>query len=123
MWDYAGVNSFGKGRMDDLADHPTVKPVALVADAIRDVTRSGEIVLDGFMGSGTTILAAERTKRIAYGIEIEPAYIDVAIRRWSAMSAEEAVLQDTGETFAEVAARRADECVASDVPQLPNNLD
>lgn len=123
VWDYAGVNSFGKGRMDDLADHPTVKPVALVADAIRDVTRSGEIVLDGFMGSGTTILAAERTKRIAYGIEIEPAYIDVAIRRWSAMSAEEAVLQDTGETFAEVAARRADECVASDVPQLPNNLD
>lgn len=123
VWDYAGVNSFGKARMADLADHPTVKPVALVADAIRDVTRPGEIVLDAFMGSGTTILAAARTKRIAYGIEIEPAYIDVAIRRWSAMIAEEAVLQGTGETFAEVAARRADECVASDVPQLPSNLD
>lgn len=109
VWDYAGVNSFGKGRMNDLADHPTVKPVALVADAIRDVTRPGEIVLDAFMGSGTTILAAERTKRSAYGIEIEPGYIDVAIRRWSAMTGEEAVLAESGETFAEVAAGRCDD--------------
>ena len=106
VWDYAGVNSFGKGRMADLADHPTVKPVALVADAIRDVTRPGEIVLDAFMGSGTTILAAERTKRRAYGIEIEPGYIDVAIRRWAGMTGEQAVLAETGEVFAEVAARR-----------------
>jgi DNA modification methylase len=109
VWDYAGVNSFGKDRMTDLADHPTVKPVALVADAIRDVTRPGEIVLDAFMGSGTTILAAERTKRSAYGIEIEPGYIDVAIRRWSTMTGEEAVLADTGETFAEAASRRCDD--------------
>ena len=72
VWDYAGVNTFGKTRMKDLADHPTVKPVALVADAIRDVTHPGEIVLDAFMGSGTTILGAERTKRKAFGIEIEP---------------------------------------------------
>jgi DNA modification methylase len=106
VWDYAGVNSFGKSRMKDLADHPTVKPVALVADAIRDVSHPGEIVVDGFMGSGTTILAAERTKRIACGIEIDPRYIDVAIARWQAMTGEEATLAETGETFAEVAIRR-----------------
>ncbi|MXO72986.1 DNA methyltransferase [Alteraurantiacibacter buctensis] len=109
VWDYAGVNSFGATRADDLADHPTVKPTALVADAIRDVTRTAEIVIDGFMGSGTTILAAERTKRVAYGIEIEPTYVDVAIRRWEKRTGREAVLADTGETFARVAASRAGE--------------
>lgn len=93
--------------MKDLADHPTVKPTALVADAIRDVTHPGEIVLDAFMGSGTTILACERTKRRGYGIEIEPGYVDVAIRRWEAMTGEKAVLLETGQAFAEVAALRA----------------
>lgn len=106
VWDYAGVNSFGRNRDADLADHPTVKPVALVADAIRDVTKPGDLVIDGFMGSGTTILAAERTKRVAAGIDIEPGYIDVAIRRWEAMTGLEATLANTDETFAEVAARR-----------------
>lgn len=106
VWDYAGVNSFGRNRDADLADHPTVKPVALVADAIRDVTNPGDLVIDGFMGSGTTILAAERTKRVAAGIDIEPGYVDVAIRRWEAMTGLEATLADTGETFAEVTARR-----------------
>ena len=109
VWDYAGVNSFGKARMADLADHPTVKPTALVADAIRDVTHTGEIVIDAFMGSGTTILAAERTKRIAYGIDIEPGYIDVAVLRWEAMTGKAAVLAETGETFAAVASRRSAE--------------
>lgn len=107
VWDYAGVNSFGAGRSEDLADHPTVKPVALIADAIRDVTRPGEIVIDGFMGSGSTLLAAERTKRIACGIEIEPAYVDVAIRRFEKRSGKQAVLADSGESFAEVQAIRA----------------
>lgn len=106
IWDYAGVNSFGASRADDLADHPTVKPVALVADAIRDVTKPGEIVIDGFLGSGTTILAAERTKRVAYGIEIEPAYVDVAIRRWEKRSGKDAVLAETSETFAQVQTNR-----------------
>jgi len=99
VWDYAGVNSFGRTRMTDLADHPTVKPVALVADAIRDVTNAGDIVVDAFVGSGTTLLAAERTRRRAYGIELEPRYIDVAIRRWQAMTGLEAVLDATGETY------------------------
>lgn len=112
VWDYAGVNCFGRNRDADLADHPTVKPVALVADAIRDVTNPGDLVIDGFMGSGTTILAAERTKRIATGIDIEPGYIDVAIRRWEAMTGLEATLTDTGETFAAVAARRLTEAEA-----------
>lgn len=106
VWDCAGINGFGKFRMADLADHPTVKPVACVADAIRDVSHPGEIVLDGFLGSGTAILAAERTKRRCYGIEIEPRYVDVAIRRWETMTGKEAVLEETGQTFAEVAAER-----------------
>ncbi|WP_217906810.1 DNA methyltransferase [Qipengyuania atrilutea] len=106
VWDYAGVNSFGKTRLQDLADHPTVKPLALVADAIRDVTHPGEIVIDGFLGSGTTLLAAERTRRRGCGIEIEPGYIDVAIRRWEKMTGCEAVLASENLTFAEVAKRR-----------------
>jgi len=116
VWDYAGINTFGKDRMKDLADHPTVKPTALVADAIRDVTNPGEIVLDAFMGSGTTILACERTKRRGYGIEIEPGYVDVAIRRWEAMTGEKAVLLETEQAFAEVAALRADDPAESEIP-------
>ena len=72
VWQYAGVNSFRKDRLADLTVHPTVKPVALVADAMRDCSRRGDIVLDPFMGSGTTILAAEKVGRRAYGIEIDP---------------------------------------------------
>jgi DNA modification methylase len=106
VWDYAGANSFGRTRDQDLADHPTVKPVSLVADAIRDVTARGEIIVDPFMGSGTTILAAERTGRIAYGTEIDPAYVDVAVRRWQTMSGQEAVLAETGQTFAAMSASR-----------------
>jgi len=116
VWDYAGVNTFSRNRMADLADHPTVKPVALVADAIRDVSLPGEIVLDAFMGSGTTILAAERTKRRAYGIEIAPGYIDVAIRRWETLTGERAVLACSGQTFAEIAEERAEAESLADVP-------
>lgn len=108
VWDYAGINTFGKTRMTDLADHPTVKPTALVADAIRDVTHPGEIVVDAFMGSGTTILACERTHRRGHGIEIEPGYVDVAIRRWESLTGNSAVLAETGQSFAEVAHERSD---------------
>jgi DNA modification methylase len=107
VWDYAGINSFGATRDQDLADHPTVKPTALVADAIRDATQRGEIVLDAFLGSGTTILAAERTGRTGYGVEIEPRYVDVAIRRWETFTDKTATLAATGETAAEVAAARS----------------
>ncbi|MGE9010455.1 site-specific DNA-methyltransferase [Leptospira interrogans] len=105
VWTYAGVNSFRTGRMDDLSVHPTVKPVALVADAMRDCSRRGDIVLDPFMGSGTTLLAAEKVGRRAFGIEIDPLYVDVAIRRWQQFTKQDAVLERTGETFDEVAAR------------------
>jgi DNA modification methylase len=104
VWTYAGVNTFRANRMDELSLHPTVKPVALVADAMRDCSRRGELVLDPFMGSGTTILAAERVGRRAYGLEIDPLYVDVAIRRWQSFTKRDAVLEATGQTFDEAAA-------------------
>jgi DNA modification methylase len=109
VWRYAGVNSFGRQRMEQLGSHPTPKPVALVADAIRDVSNRGHIVLDSFMGSGTTLLAAERTGRIAYGLDIDPVYVDVAVRRWQEMTCQSAVLEATGETFKQVADIRISE--------------
>ena len=86
VWDYPSVNSMAGSRREDLALHPTVKPTALVADAIQDVTRRGDLVLDIFLGSGTTLIAAERTGRRFRGVDIDPAYVDVAIDRWTAMT-------------------------------------
>jgi len=106
VWTYPGVNTFRKGRLDDLSVHPTVKPVAMVADAMLDCSRRGDIVLDPFMGSGTTILAAERVGRRAYGLEIDPAYVDTSIRRWQVFTKRDAILKSTGQTFDEVAADR-----------------
>ena len=84
VWQYAGANSFSRataeGNLLDL--HPTVKPVALVADAIMDCSSRGDIVLDPFLGSGTTVIAAERTGRLCYGMELDPTYVDTAVRRW-----------------------------------------
>jgi DNA modification methylase len=99
VWDYAGVNSFGKGRAADLVDHPTVKPTALVADAIMDVTHRGDIVLDSFGGSGSTLLAAEKTGRRARLVELDPAYVDVAIRRWQDLTGKSAVHAVSGEAY------------------------
>jgi DNA modification methylase len=106
VWHYAGVNTFRAGRLDELKSHPTVKPVALVADAIKDCTRRGDVVLDTFCGSGTTILAAERVGRHARTLEIEPRFADVAIRRWQAFSRKDAVHSETGVTFEEIATKR-----------------
>ena len=105
VWDYAGVNTFRSGRMDELQMHPTVKPVALVADAIRDCSKQGDIVLDPFCGSGTILIAAERTGRKARALELDPIYVDVAIRRWEALTGKSATLA-SGETFEEIAERR-----------------
>lgn len=107
VWDYAGVNSFGKGRDADLVDHPTVKPTALVADAILDVTQRGDLVLDVFGGSGATLLAAEKTGRRARLIELDPVYVDVAIRRWQEMTGKVAVSAATGESFDQRVTARA----------------
>lgn len=93
VWKYPGVNTFSRQSEEGnlLALHPTVKPVALVADAILDCSARGEIVLDSFLGSGTTLMAAERVGRICYGMEIDPLYVDVAIRRWQRLTGERAV--------------------------------
>jgi DNA modification methylase len=107
VWTYAGVNTFRAGRMDELSVHPTVKPVALVADTMRDCSRRGDIILDPFMGFGTTILAAERVGRRGFGLEIDPLYVDAAIRRWQDFTKRDAVLKATGQTFDEVAAARS----------------
>ena len=107
VWNYRGVNTFGAGRMDELRSHPTVKPVALVADAMRDCTRRHDIVLDTFSGSGTTIMAAERIGRRAYAMEIEPRYVDVAIRRWQAFTRKDAADSESGCTFDQLEAERA----------------
>jgi hypothetical protein len=105
VWDYAGVNTFRSGRMDELQMHPTVKPVALVADAIKDCSKQGDIVLDPFCGSGTILVAAERTGRKARALEIDPAYVDVAIRRWEQLTGKSATLSSGG-TFEEITEQR-----------------
>ena len=102
VWDYAGVNALSAGRMDELAMHPTVKPVALVADAIRDCSKRGGIVLDCFAGSGTTLIAAERTGRRARVLEMEPKYVDVAIERFEQLTGEQATHAESGLTFSQM---------------------
>lgn len=106
VWEYAGYNAFGRDRDESLGWHPTVKPVPMLMDAILDVTNPGDIVLDGFLGSGSTLIAAERTRRICYGVELDPAYVDVTIRRWQNETDQQAVLADTGQTFDQVAVDR-----------------
>jgi len=109
VWRYPGVNSFGRTTEEGnlLALHPTVKPVALVADALLDTSRRGEIVLDTFLGSGTTLMAAERVGRVCHGLELDPIYVDTAIRRWQALTGEKAVLASTAMPFDVVQQERA----------------
>lgn len=104
LWTYPGINSFGSGRMAQLALHPTVKPVSMIADAMRDCSSRGGIVLDGFAGSGTIFLAAEKVGRRGFGLEIDPLYVDATIRRWQTMTGKDAVHCDSGRTFDEIAA-------------------
>lgn len=99
VWRYDSVNTFRGSRRHDLALHPTVKPTKLVSDAIMDVTRRGDLVLDAFLGSGTTLIACERTGRQCRGVEIDPGYTDVALQRWSALTGSEPVLDATGDTW------------------------
>jgi DNA modification methylase len=106
VWEYAGITSLGAERLEQLAMHPTVKPVALVADAIKDCSRRNGIVLDPFLGSGTTVIAAERTGRRARGIELDRVYVDVAVKRWQDYSGKAAVLASTGRTFEDVTEER-----------------
>ena len=105
VWQYPGVNSFSRkteeGNLLEL--HPTVKPVALVADAILDCTARGDIVLDGFLGSGTTLIAAEREGRRCFGTELDPGYVDTIIRRWQRLTGGVARHAETGDSFDDLA--------------------
>jgi DNA modification methylase len=104
VWDYASVNSMRGSRREDLALHPTVKPVAMVADAYCDVTRQGDLVLDIFLGSGTSLIAAERVGRRFRGLDIDPAYVDLAMQRWTDLTGKEPELVHREDGAAEDAA-------------------
>jgi len=106
VWDHAGVNSHKPGRLEELAMHPTVKPVALVADAIKDCSHRNDLVLDPFAGSGTVLIAAERTGRKAAALEIDPHYVDVAVKRWQDYAGKAAVHVATGKSFEEISEER-----------------
>jgi DNA modification methylase len=105
IWRYPGANSFFRSGDEGnlLALHPTVKPVALVADAIVDCSARGDLVLDNFLGSGTTVMAAERTGRLCYGLEIAPLYVDTIVRRWQGYSGDDARHVARGRCFNEIA--------------------
>ena len=107
VWDYAGVNTLRAGRSEDLAMHPTVKPVALVAEAIKDCSRRGEIVLDPFGGSGTTLIAAEKTGRLARLIEFDTIYCDTILHRFERVTGKQATHAASGTSFEAVARERA----------------
>jgi DNA modification methylase len=111
VWNYPSISAFGrKGEEGNLqALHPTVKPVAMVADAILDCTARGDIVLDSFLGSGTTLIAAERTGRVCRAIEISAQYVDTAIRRWQKHCGDHAVHALSGKRFDEIAAEQSEE--------------
>ena len=99
VWSYPALSAFGANRDELLASHPTVKPITLISDALRDVTKRGDLVLDSFIGSGSTMMAAEETGRICAGIELDPLYVDVAIRRWQRATGGKAVLAGSGQKF------------------------
>lgn len=118
VWRYPGVNSFGRATEEGnlLALHPTVKPVALVADAILDSSRRGEVVLDSFLGSGTTLMAAERVGRACFGLELDPLYVDTIIRRWQKQTGDSAVLAEGEMSFEQLLAERQ----ATDLKEVAN---
>jgi DNA modification methylase len=104
IWEYPCINTLSKVSEEGnlLALHPTVKPVAMVADALLDCSARGDLVLDAFLGSGTTIIAAERTGRCCYGIELDPLYIDTAIKRWQRYTGDHAVHLASGRRFDDI---------------------
>lgn len=109
LWTYPGASSLGSDARRGLQDHPTVKPTAMLEDALLDLTNRGDIVIDPFLGSGSTLIAAYNTGRICYGIELAPLYVDVIVRRFEATTGKTAILAETDERFVDVAMRRASE--------------
>jgi DNA modification methylase len=106
IWRYPGANKPGTSAASALVDHPSPKNIGMIEDAILDVTKRGDIVLDPFLGSGTTIVAAESTGRICCGLELDPKYLDVCIRRWEQLAGEDAIHEETGLVFSELAELR-----------------
>ncbi|MGJ8606265.1 MAG: DNA-methyltransferase, partial [Marivita sp.] len=106
VWSYAGVNTFREGRMDELSAHPTAKPVSMIRDAILDVTKRGELILDPFLGGGATLIAAEQSGRVANGMEIDAAYVDVAVRRWRKDTGQEPRRASDGRTLSSLEAEQ-----------------
>ena len=106
VWDYPGISSISASRGDELVMHPTVKPVAMIADAIKDCSKRGEIILDGFGGSGSTLMAAEKTGRCARLMEYDQLYCDTILRRWRAYTGKSATLASNSQKFDEVVETR-----------------
>jgi DNA modification methylase len=109
VWTYHGASSLGSDARRGLIDHPTVKPTVLLEDALLDITNRGDIVIDPFLGSGSTLIAAETTGRVCRGVEFDPLYVDIIVRRYEAATCNPAVFVETGEAFDVMAARRAEE--------------
>lgn len=107
LWQYDGATSFSKTRKQNLADHPTVKPLAMIEDLIQDASNPGDLVFDPFAGSGTTLIAAHRKKRRAVIVEMDGRYVDAALRRFMRVLKIEPIQLKTGKTFSEIAAERA----------------
>ncbi len=109
VWTYPGASSLGSDARRGLKDHPTVKPTAMLEDALLDLTNRGDLIIDLFLGSGSTLIAAEATGRVCRGLELDPLYVDVIVRRHEAATGDAATLIETGETFEVLGARRASE--------------
>ena len=108
VWTYPGASSLGSDARRGLRDHPTVKPTAMLEDALFDLTNRGDIVIDPFLGSGSSLIAAEKTGRVCRGIELDPLYVDVIMRRYEAATGKPAILAETGETLETLLSRRAE---------------
>jgi len=113
VWTYPGASTIGSDARRGLQQHPTVKPTAMLADGLLDLTDRSEIVIDPFLGSGSTLIAADKTGRICRGVELEPLYVDVIVRRHQSATGNAAVLLETGERFGDVALRREKKFAAS----------
>ena len=109
VWTYPGASSLGSDARRGLQDHPTVKPTDMLEDALLDLTNRGDIVIDPFLGSGSTLIAADRTGRACRGVELDSLYVDVIVRRYEATTGNPAFLAETGEPFDALAARRSRE--------------
>jgi DNA modification methylase len=108
LWQYPGASSMGSDARRGLNDHPTVKPTAMLEDALLDLTNRDDVVLDPFSGSGSTLIAAEKTGRRCRGVEIDPRYVDLTVRRWQNITGRDAVLGSTGQTFGDIESRPED---------------